>query len=219
MNNPFILLSGSSQNEFKLLQDLANVNVKLGGPIHQDPIKLFVPFRQPLPNSECFFEHLLDQCKRLILGIRGLTIIIADDEQLLRQLTSGLAAEFGKRVVLRSTAPDINGVICCSSSWWIEYNYQLPDPEQLIIGLLPISSLESPLTASRVESFKKKGQDWFRGLLLPELLSVLPKLVLPIRKNHGRIAILDGRLRSRTWGKQIFDALEPWIPLDRLLPY
>ena len=53
---------------------------------------------------------------------------------------------------------------------------------------------------------------------LPELLILLPKLVLPIRKNNGRIAILDGRLRSRSWGQQVLDALDPWIPLDRLLP-
>ena len=83
---------------------------------------------------------------------------------------------------------------------------------------MPFSSLETPITAARVESFKKQGLDWLRKLLLPELLSILPRLVMPIRKNHGRIAILDGRLRSRSWGKKIFAVLEPWTPLDRLLP-
>ena len=52
----------------RLRKDLVNVNVKLGGPIYKEPVDLFVPFRQPLPNAECFAEHLLDQCRRLVLG-------------------------------------------------------------------------------------------------------------------------------------------------------
>jgi len=30
--------------------------------------------------------------------------------------------------------------------------------------------------------------------------------------------VLDGRLRGRGWGRQVFTALEPWIQLSRLLP-
>ncbi len=218
VDNPFITLSTTSENEFTSFHEIINVRVKLGSPIHEEPIRLFLPYRQPLPNTECFAEHLLDQSRRLVLGRQGLTVILLDDDQLLRKLTSELAAEFGKRVIFCSTAPDANGIICCTSKWWLASYDQLPAPEQLIVGLLPISSLESPLTAARVEAFKKKGLDWFRDLLLPDLLRLLPRLVLPVRKNHGRIAILDGRLRARAWGKNVLDVLQPWIPLDRLLP-
>ncbi len=216
--NPFITLGSSFSNELNCLHEIFNVNVTLGGPIKQEPIKLFVPFRQPLPNSECFAEHLLEQSRRLILGRQGLTIIILDDESLLRKLTAQLAAEFGKRVIYQSTAPETNGVICCCTSWWLSFSEKLPSAEQLVFALLPISSLESPLTAARVEAFKRQGLDWFRDLLLPELLVLMPKIVLPLRHNQGRIAILDGRLRSRAWGTKVFDILQPWIPLERLLP-
>ncbi|WP_269621900.1 helicase [Prochlorococcus marinus] len=218
VDSSFIILSDSLSNEFEFLSEIINVNVQLGAQIHQEPLKLFAPLRQPLPNAECFAEHVLVQSRRLILGRQGLTIIILDDDQLLRKLTAELAAEFGKRVIYQSTAPDSNGVICCSSYWWLTSQDQLPSPEQLVVVILPISSLESPLTSARVEAFKKQGLDWFRDLLLPDLLTLLPKLVLPVRKNHGRIAILDGRLRARVWGEKVLDALEPWIPVDRLLP-
>ncbi|KGG14670.1 MULTISPECIES: helicase [unclassified Prochlorococcus] len=218
IDNSFIMLNGALHAEFESFKEILDVNVKLGGPIHQEPVKLFVPFRQPLPNAECFGEHLLDQCRRLVLGRQGLTVLLLDDNQLLRQLTSQLAAEFGKRVSLQSANPSSNGVICCNSEWWLAFADKLPPPEQLIIALLPISSLESPLTAARVESYKKQGLDWFRDLLLPDLLRLLPVLVLPIRQNNGRIAILDGRLRSRSWGNKVFYALEPWIPVNHLLP-
>ncbi|KGG13587.1 hypothetical protein EV05_0243 [Prochlorococcus sp. MIT 0601] len=221
----YIMLSGFNQhdlleNQFRSLFGPFDVAVKLGGPSiqHHEPLQVFAPRRQPLPNTEYFAEYLLDQCRRLILGRQGLTIILLDDKFLLRQLTTELAAEFGKRVILESTAPESNGVICCHASWWLTYQEQLPAPDQLIIGLLPIPSLEIPLIAARVEAHKQRGQDWFRDLLLPELLNFFPQLVLPIRKCQGRLAILDGRIRSRSWGERIFKVLEPWTPLERLLP-
>ena len=39
-----------------------------------------------------------------------------------------------------------------------------------------------------------------------------------LRRGGGRAAVLDGRLRGRTWGGQVFRALEPTVPLTRLLP-
>lgn len=222
-DSPFIMLTGSGRNNL-LLSELAatdcviNVAVTLGGPIHQEPVQLFIPLRQPLPNTSFYSDHLLDQSRRLILGRSDLSILLLDDVQLRRKLTSELAAEFGLRVVHESTTPDSNGVVCCSSSWWMNHHDQLPLPGQLIIALLPFPSLELPVIAARVNAFKKQGRDWFRDLLLPDLISTLPIIVDPVRRSHGRLAILDGRLRSRSWGGSVFKALQPWTPLDRLLP-
>ncbi len=221
--HPVLFLTATSQNNLLLSEInssgcVLDVNVSLGAPNLQDPISLFAPFRQPLPNTEIYAEYLLNQSRRLILGRSGLTILLLDDDQLRYQLTSGLAAEFGRRVVHEITAPESNGVVCCRWSWWLRHQDQLPSPEQLIIALLPLASLESPLMAARVESFKLQGRDWFRDLLLPEALRVLPRAVTPVRRCQGRVAILDGRLRSRSWGESILRTLEPWIPLNRLLP-
>ncbi len=223
---PFVMIGSSNiQNDFFVNQlesfsGSLDVNVKLGviNTCYQEPIQLFAPRRQPLPNTEFFAKHLLEQSRRLILGRRGVTIICLDDDQLRRRLTSELAAEFGKRVVLESTAPDSNGVICCHSSWWLQFHDYLPVPDQLILAMLPFPSLELPLTAARVEAYKRQGKDWFRSLLLPELLDLLPRMVLPLRKYQGRIAILDGRIRARSWGEKVLRTLEPWTPLERLLP-
>lgn len=184
----------------------------------EEPIELFAPQRQPLPNNEIYAQHLLEQCQRLILGRTGLSIVLLDDEQLRHQLTTELAAEFGRRVLHEDNAFETNGVICCRWSWWLQHQQQLPSPEQLIIALLPLASLENPLTAARVEALKRDGRDWFRELLLPDALAMLSPAVSPIRKSGGRLAILDGRLRRRSWGNQILKRLEPWTPLHRLLP-
>ena len=152
------------------------------------------------------------------MGQAGLTIILINDQQLRLQLTSSLAAEFGRRVVEATTAPDSNGVVTCDWNWWLVHQCELPEPDQIIVGLLPIASLDNPLTAARVERLKQQGEDWFRDLLLPEALCLIPSAIAPLRRSGGRLAVLDGRLRGRSWGDEVLQRLEPWIPLQRLLP-
>ena len=195
-----------------------DVHVNLSGEVFHEPLPLFAPKCQPLPNTEFFLQHLSDSCKRLILGLPGITIILIDDSLLRTQITSLLAAEFGVRVVHEVLSSDINGVICCSWSWWLDHYVYLPAPQQLIIGLFPIPSLSSPLVASQVEYLKCLGKDWFRELLLPESLKTITKAISPVRKNCSRLAILDGRLWARSWGETFLNLLEPYILLKHLLP-
>ena len=145
-------------------------------------------------------------------------MVLLDDEGLRLSLTSALAAEFGSRVGHQHTAPESNGVICCSWGWWLEHQQRLPLPGQLVAATLPIASLEDPLTAARVAALRLRGRDWFRELLLPEALSRLQLAVAGVRRQGGRLAVLDGRMRRRGWGRQVLQALEPWVELKRLRP-
>jgi ATP-dependent DNA helicase DinG len=198
----------------------ATVEVSLGDPPLADPLPLYVPLRQPLPNSPDYGEHLLDQSRRLVLGIAGLTVVLIDDEALRLNLTSGLAAEFGSRVGHQCTTAETNGVICASWDWWLCHQQLLPLPAQVVVALLPIASLEDPLTAARVEALRRQERDWFRERLLPDSLGRLRRGLANLRRHgHGRLAILDGRLRGRSWGRQVLTALEPWVGLNRLLPH
>jgi ATP-dependent DNA helicase DinG len=194
------------------------VELSLADPPLLDPLPLFAPQGQPLPNAPHYATHLLDQCRRLVLGQSGLTVVLLDDEGLRLSLTSALAAEFGSRVGHQLTAPESNGVICCSWTWWLEHQSRLPLPAQLVAATLPIASLEDPLTAARVAALRLQGRDWFRELLLPDALLRLQLAVAGVRRNSGRLAVLDGRLRRRGWGRTVLEALEPWVALTRLRP-
>jgi ATP-dependent DNA helicase DinG len=196
-----------------------DVCVDLGDPPLADPLPLYAPLRQPLPNSPCYGEHLLEQSRRLVLGQAGLSVVLVDDEGLRLGLASALAAEFGRRVMEESTAPESNGVLCCRWDWWLAHQGRLPLPAQMIVALLPIASLEDPLTAAQVQQLRLQGRDWFRERLLPDGLTRLQLAVAGLRRSGGRLAILDGRLRGRSWGRQVLGALEPWLNLSRLLPH
>jgi ATP-dependent DNA helicase DinG len=194
------------------------VQLDLADPPLADPLPLYAPLRQPLPTSPQLASHLLDHCRRLVLGQEGLSVVLLDDERLRHGLASALAAEFGSRVGHECRSQESNGVICCRWSWWLEQQGSLPAPAQVVVGLLPIASLEDPLTAARVARLRQQGRDWFRELLLPDALNRLQRGVAGLRRGGGRLAVLDGRLRGRSWGRHVFSALEPWVQLTRLLP-
>ena len=222
--NTILMLTNSCQSDSFFL-DLNrnkftfNVKVNLGNKFDQEPIPLFVPKRQPLPNTSHFYRHIIRQCQRLILGRTHPTIILVDDLQLRLQITSELAGEFGLRVVHETTNIETNGIICCSCNWWIINQYNLPTPDQLIFPVIPLPTLESPWIAAKVEMLKHQGRDWFREFLFPETIATMLKSLAVIRGKDVRVAILDGRMHYRSWGKLIFEALEPWVALERLLPY
>ena len=222
--NNILMMTNTGQSD-SLLSDLNikkitfTVKVNLGKKFEQDPIPLFVPKRQPLPNTSLFYRHVIRQCQRLILTCANITIILVDDLQLRLQVTSELAGEFGLRVVHEATKIESNGIICCSCNWWISNQPNLPAPDQLIFPVIPLPPLGSPWIAAKVEMLRHQGRDWFREFLFPEALATLLKSIAIIRGKDVRIAILDGRMHHRSWGKLIFKALEPWVALERLLPY
>ena len=74
------------------------VVIGLGDAQREEALPLFAPRQQPFPNSAEYSGHLLDQCRRLVLGQGGLSIVVIDDNPLRQWLTSALAAEFGRRV-------------------------------------------------------------------------------------------------------------------------
>ena len=195
------------------------VRARLGDPPLQDPLPLYAPRRQPLPNDPVFPRHLLEQCCRLMLARAGLTAVLLDDVPLRQALTSALAAEFGSRVVHECLAPAENGVLCTSWGWWQEHQLQLPVPRQLVIGSLPLLSLEDPVTAAMVRHWRGQGRDGFQELLLPDAVATLQHGVACLRGQRGtRLAVLDGRIHCRSWGQRVLDALQPWVGVPRLLP-
>ena len=195
------------------------VRVTLGDPPLQVPLPLYAPRRQPLPNDPVFPLHLLDQCCRLVLARSGITAVLLNDVPLRQVLTSALAAELGSRVVHECITPADNGVLCASWGWWQEHQPQLPLPGQLVIGSLPLPSLEDPVTAAMVRHWRRRGRDGFQELLLPDAIAILQQVVACLRGQRGtRLAILDGRIHCRSWGRVVLDELQPWVGISRLLP-
>ncbi len=209
---------------------------------HHDSLQLYVPDHLPMPNTRQFKAAALEEIRSLLSAqgpTASPTVIIIGDVPLKDQFAAILAAEFGSRVRVESPV-EAQGILITGWEYWrshrTHYSASLAAPVSapglLIITTLPIPSLENPLVAGRVASYKRRRQDWFKAYLLPSAISELQQAVAPVRSRRhlngplndhsdrelsgGIVALLDNRVNYRSYGHQVLAALEPALRSSRL---
>lgn len=186
---------------------------------HNELIQLYLPDGLPMPNTPRFQEALTQQVRSLLtLGphLKGPVVLLIGDLPLKGQLGAILAAEYGSRVQVEKTSLDDKGILVTGWEFWRTHQAVLPKPQLLIIGTLPIPSLENPLVAGQVAYYKQQRQDWFRMYLLPAALRELQRAIAPVRQSQGIVALLDNRVNHRSYGRQVLDALSPFAQINYL---
>jgi len=224
LNNKFVFLSALRRDNFfqiyfkkhSLDIDLV-INFKSN--FEEKKISIYIPSRQMLPNNPLFTNSILDKCKKLLLFRKGLTLVLSDDIDLKKNLATELASQYGKRVLLETIPIHNNEILCSSYDWWIMNSFLIQIPRQIIIPLLPIPNMSEPINAITVNYKKKLSQDWFRDFLLPQARLKLERSISPLRRNSGKLIILDGRVNKRNWGKLLLQNIQPSKQINYMLPF
>ena len=193
--------------------------LKFSADRHSELIQLYLPDRLPLPNTPEFQAAFIEKVHSLLCfraTAPGLTVILVGDMPLKSQVGAILAGEFGSRVQVEKTCLDDNGILVSGWEFWRQHQGVLSAPQLLVIATLPLPSLENPLVAGRVASFKRSRQDWFRLYLLPTALSELARAIAPVREPQGVVALLDSRVLHRSYGSQVLAALSPLARINYL---
>ena len=149
----------------------------------------------------------------------GLTLVLSDDVNLKINLATELASKYGKRVLLETIPSYSNQILCASYDWWINHLFLIENPEQIIIPLLPIPNMAEPINQITISHNKKLCNDWFREFLLPEAIEKIERSISPLRKNSGKLIILDGRANKRKWGKAVLESIQPSKQINYMLPF
>ena len=223
-NNKFVFLSALRKDNFfqKYLKKQSieiDTVINFKSNFDEKEILVYVPPRQMLPNNPLFTKVIIDKCNKLVIFSKGFTLVLSDDTNLKINLATELASKHGKRVILETIPSHNNQILCSSFNWWIRNSCLIKSPEQIIIPLLPIPDMKEPMNRNNVFHYKKLGKDWFREFLLPESIEKLERSVSPLRKNSGKLIILDGRASKRRWGRSILKSIELSKQINHLLPF
>ncbi len=223
-NNKFAFLSAlRKDNFFQMYLKKHNLDIDLvinfKSNFEEKKISLYVPSKQLLPNNPLFTNSILDKCKKLILFRKGLTLVLSDDIDLKSNIATELASNYGKRVLLETIPSNNNEILCSSYDWWIMNSYLIQIPEQIIIPLLPIPNMSEPINSITVSYNKKFSQDWFRDFFLPQARIKLERSISPLRRNSGKLIILDGRVNKRNWGRLLLKNIQPSKQISYMLPF
>ena len=180
---------------------------------------IYIPPRLMLPNNPLFIESVISQIFKLFIIQKKFTLILISKTDLKINLATKLAAKFGHLVSLETFPKDNNSILVASYDWWIQNQSRCQLPSQIIIPIVPIPDIAEPINEQTISYHFKNSKDWFRDFLLPEAINKIDKAVLPLRKNSGSLVILDGRVSTKQWGRELIKKIQPSRVLNHMFPF
>ncbi|MDR1085947.1 MAG: ATP-dependent DNA helicase [Deltaproteobacteria bacterium] len=185
---------------------------------------LYLPAHLPAPNEDLkgFAAAIIDEIEKIVNLSRGRTLVLFTSnylmnntfEALRRRLTWPLLVQnqMSRAKLLDEFKHDINSVLMATSSFWQGVDVPGESLSTVIIDKLPFPQPERPLVKGRTKMITESGGNFFKEYFLPEATLTLKQgLGRLMRKENdqGLLAILDHRLLTKFYGKDILKSLPP----------
>lgn len=184
---------------------------------------LYVPRDLP-PVNEGFSPAAAERTRELLAITSGRAFLLFTSHRALREATARLDKLPFPRLVQgdapRATLVDRfrstpNAVLLGTGSFWEGVDVPGDALSLVVIDKLPFSPHTDPLIAARMQAVAEAGRDPFAELQLPAAALALKQgfgRLIRRRDDRGIVAILDGRIVTRTYGKIFLDTLPTNLP-------
>lgn len=192
---------------------------------------LYLPRSLPEPREPGYLERALEEIRALLEITRGRAFLLFTSYAVLERVRAALEGEGrwpllvqgeGSRATLveRFRERESEGaVLLGTSSFWQGVDVAGEALSLVVIDKLPFDVPTDPLVAARMDRIRRRGGNPFADYQTPmavlELKQGLGRLIRS-RSDRGILAILDSRLRSRSYGGAFLRSLPPYRVVEDL---
>ncbi|MDQ3300707.1 MAG: ATP-dependent DNA helicase [Myxococcota bacterium] len=189
---------------------------------------LYVPRDLPAV-ADGFSEAAAERTRELLAITQGRAFLLFTSHRALREATIRLAdlpyprlvqGEAPRATLIDKFRATPNAVLLGTSSFWEGVDVPGDALSLVVIDKLPFSPHTDPLIAARMAACAETGRDPFETIQLPAAAIALKQgfgRLIRRRDDRGIVAILDGRIVTRNYGRVFLETLPTGLPRTSVL--
>src|SRR5258708_118115 len=173
-----------------------------------------------------YLDELAEQMRQLIEASAGRAFLLFSSQRALEGVLARLeetlaelafvpivqGRALGRLEMLRSFREEERAVLFGLKSFWEGVDVVGQALSLVAIDKLPFDPPDDPVQEARVNRMKAAGENWFGEYVLPQAILRLKQGIgrlLRSNDDSGVLAILDKRLHTKSYGRQVLAALPP----------
>jgi Rad3-related DNA helicase len=173
-----------------------------------------------------YLAEMAEQMGQLVRASEGRAFLLFSSQRALGAVLDHLAgpldaagfallaqgAGMGRAELLRHFRAEPRAVLFGLKSFWEGVDVAGEALSLVVVDKLPFAPPDDPIQEARVALMREAGENWFGGYTLPLAILQLKQglgRLLRTRDDRGVMAILDTRLHTKSYGRQVLAALPP----------
>jgi ATP-dependent DNA helicase DinG len=179
-------------------------------------------------DNDSYADRVADEVLALVEAARGRTFALFTSHRMLQAVRDRLWGRTDYPLFVQGEMPNArlveafaaagDGVLLGTSSFWEGVDVPGPALSCVILDKLPFAAPDAPAQRAREDALRAEGGDAFRQLSLPQAQLRLKQgfgRLLRGPADRGVVCILDGRLWTKSYGREFLADLPPCPRTDR----